>query len=470
MLNKNFLFAFIFLFFSVQLFSQDFGFGSFDDEENISGSNSGLSVSISGEVSASMMGYLKDFSEGASKTELGDIFSGSLAFSAGAPIAEAYIGVSIEPTETPIMLDEAYVRAYLGNFEIEGGFRKLTWGKADSFGPLDVINPLDYSSLTDLSDLMNFKIARPLVRLSYRFGSFSKIEGVFVPSFEPMRFAESGSRWYPKQMAQLDNLKDDILTGYQAANVPITEDDINILINKPDNDRLAKIDYAQAGLRFTTTIGSADLGFQYYYGRLTRPAVNIGFSQFEIPLPPPYPSMYVPVPSSINYSYNPYHQIGIDWAQVLFGFNIRAEFAANITEDLSGEDAAIYNPHLAWSFGFDRNLFWGINFSVQCNETIRLLNDKVSTNPYDIEADTDMTSTQIIFVLTKSLFRDQLELRAAVFWQVEAGDCMIVPSIVWTKDALSIELSGGFFAGDKNGQFGQYNNNNFIKTAVTYSF
>jgi len=430
------------------VWSQEFGFGSFDDEDDTSNSGSGLSVSVGGQVQASMIGYFKDFSDGIKNTALGDIFSGSLTFFAGASAAEAYISFNIEPTETPVLLDEAYVSAYLGSFEIEGGFRKLTWGKADSFGPLDVINPLDYSELTDLSDLMNFKIARPLVRLSYRFGSFSKIEGVFVPSFEPMRFAEPGSRWYPKQMEQLDGME-------------------SMTINKPDTSAL---DFAQAGLRFTTTIGSADLGIQYYYGRLTRPAINFGFTEFQTQLPFPYPSS-IQIPTSINYAYNPYHQIGIDWAQVLLGFNIRAEFAANITEDLSGDDGAVYNPHLAWSFGFDRNLFWGINFSLQCNETIRLLNDKVSNDPMlDTEAGTDMTSTQIIGVLTKSFLRDQLELRAAFFWQAEAGDCMIIPSIVWTKDALSIELSGGFFVGNENGQFGQYKNNNFIKTALTYSF
>jgi hypothetical protein len=59
-------------------------------------------------------------------------------------------------------------------------------------GPLDVVNPLDYSDLSDLSDMMNLKIARPLVHASFRFGQFFKLEGVFVPNFEPAGFASSG--------------------------------------------------------------------------------------------------------------------------------------------------------------------------------------------------------------------------------------------------------------------------------------
>jgi hypothetical protein len=177
----------------------------------------------------------------------------------------------------------------------------------------------------------------------------------------------------------------------------------------------------------------------------------------------------VNVPTAMEFAYNPYHQIGIDWAQVLYGFNIRAEFAANITEDLKGDDGAIYNPHLAWALGFDRDLFWGINLNLQCNETIRLMNDKI-TSPFDIEADTDMTSTQIIAALTKTFLKGELELRVAAFWEIEAKDFMIIPSLTWTKDAVSVVLSGGIFGGDEKGQFGQYHDNSFVKVALKYSF
>jgi hypothetical protein len=41
---------------------------------------------------------------------------------------------------------------------------------------------------------------------------------------------------------------------------------------------------------------------------------------------------------------------------------------------------------------------------------------------------------------------------------------------VWTKDALSVELSAGIFGGDEDGQFGQYWENSFVKAVLTYSF
>jgi hypothetical protein len=178
-----------------------------------------------------------------------------------------------------------------------------------------------------------------------------------------------------------------------------------------------------------------------------------------------------PLPAAVTFVYNPYHQIGVDWAQVLFGFNIRAEAAANITEDLSGDDGAVYNPHLAWSFGFDRDLLLGVNLNIQANETITLLRNKIADNAlFDIEADTDITSTQIIAALSKTFFRDELEARAAVIWEPEARDFLLMPSLTWTKDAVSVELSGGIFGGDDEGQFGQYRDNNFVKAVLTYTF
>ena len=417
--------------------AQDFGFG-FDDYETTGIANNALAVAIGGEVSASLLGYADDFSNGMDHTRLGDIFSGKLNFSAGTSFADGKINLKLQPSTQPVSIDEAYVRAFFGGLEIEGGLRKLTWGKADSFGPLDVINPLNYSELTDLSDSMNLKIARPLIHASYRVGSFSKIEGVFVPAFEPLRYATEG-RWVPAQMAQLSQL--------QAMGVPVLKDDTSTL------------KYAQVGARFTTTIGPADFGLQYYYGRLTRPAVTMT-------LAPPSP-----VPTAIRFAYNPYHQIGADWAQVLFGFNVRAELAANLTDDFSGDDGSVYNPALLWALGFDRDLFWGINLNFQCNESIRLMDNKIANNPLlDIEAGTDMTSTQIIAALSKKFLRDELETRVAVLYGVEDGDFLLIPSLIWTRDAVSLEFSGGIFGGNKDGQFGQYRDNSFVKVALTYSF
>jgi hypothetical protein len=480
------------------IYAQEFGFGNDDGEDSIedsidnsnensndnsnrnSNDNSSkrktVNVTVGGEASASLLGYIDDFSEGMDYIHLGDIFSGKLKFKAGTSFADGVINLNIQPTEQPVSIDEAYVRAFFGGLEIEGGLRKLTWGKADSFGPLDVINPLDYSELTDLSDPMNLKIARPLIHASIRIGSFSKIEGVFVPYFEPLRYASDNGRWEPVQIKELNNLpvqiKNQLVTQLGANGID-TSGLSDIKVKKPED--ITTLEYLQAGARFTTTIGSADIGLQYYYGRLNRPAISVTFSDFDtnvsIPMPPMQVPITVSVPTAINYAYNPYHQIGIDWAQILLGFNVRAEVAINLTEDLDGDDGSVYNPTLAWSFGFDRDLFWGINLNLQCNESIILMHDKIGSDPLlDFESGKDITSTQIIAAISKKFFRDELELRFAALWGIEDEDYLLMPAIIWIRDTVSVEFSAGIFGGHEEGQFGQYYKNNFIKVVLTYSF
>ena len=250
--------------------------------------------------------------------------------------------------------------------------------------------------------------------------------------------------------------------------------EIPVKINPSEPDSTTTLDYAQAGLRFTTTIGSADIGAQYYYGRLPQPSVSIT-ANMNYDISPPLPSS---VDVDVLTLYNPYHQIGLDYAQVLFGFNIRAELAANITEDLEGDDGSVYNPSIAWSFGFDRDVFLGININLQVNESIRLLHDKlgsddmtsVTTGDFDIEGGSPATATRLTATVTKRFLRDQLELRAAVVWGIEDKDCAIMPALIWTKEDLRIALACGFFAGDSKGQLGQYRDNNFIKASMTYMF
>ncbi|GHT77336.1 hypothetical protein FACS1894130_01310 [Spirochaetia bacterium] len=423
---------------SLPLAAQDFGFGDTADEGD-SGFGGGASLpfalSISGEAGAELLSYVKELDK-PSDTALDIKFKGKLNFQAEGTNAKAVINLNVSAPEEDFIngilsIDEAYLQAYFGNFEIEGGLRKLTWGKADSNGPLDVINPFDYSEFINLTDPMKIKLPRPLIHGSYRIGSFSKIEAVILPLFAPHRFAET-SRWA------------------QSASSPLT-------LNKPSDDELRKLNYAQAGARFTTTIGPADFGAQYFYGRMYQPSTQVTFTEM--------------MPTGIDLDYNRYHQIGIDYAQVIAGFNLRAEAAANLTDDFAGDDGAVQNPAILWSLGFDRDLFWGINLNLQCNESIRLMHGEISENPLlDTEAGSDITTTRITAVVSKKFLRDELEVRAAIIYGIEDNDFLIVPGIYWTIKDIQLELSSGIFGGDKDGQLGRYRDNSFIKIGMRYAF
>jgi len=526
--------AFVFVFiFACNVFAQDFGFGFDDEAEDAdsgtasnsgavsgSGSRSGLSVKIGGEIAVEVTPYVHDFreKENGQAISFWDMVSGKFNFTLSSPNVEAHTFFNLSydsirelwdaspnlsnASYTPLIIGEAFLRAYIGPLNVEAGFRKLAWGKADSLGPLDVTNPLDYTDLRNISDIKAIKIARPMLHLTWNTGNFSKLEAVFIPNFAGHRFAQEG-RWKPAQFTDMPELaKAEILgklTPMMAMLPPVYAPIIQGMYSQmadgfstfsPEFPDTSGLSYFQTGLRYTTTIGPVDIGAQYFYGNLFQPDFTIaGIDDFVSDLGAKNMPLFVtsiitgiPInPNAIYYGntallnpqikYNRYHQIGIDYAQVVFGFNLRSEFAVHITEDLSGDDGSVRNPFIGWSFGFDRELVWGIYANVQINETIRLLNDKVGDNPLlDSEAGANVTSTRLTAQLSKKYLRDNLESKLTVIWDMENSGCYVIPAIVWNIDRLTAELSAGIFAGKVESELGQYWENSFVRVGLKYSF
>ncbi|MDR0495854.1 MAG: hypothetical protein LBG95_09550, partial [Treponema sp.] len=295
------IFVSLWVIFGGSAYAQDFGFGFDDDAEETASGMAPVSVKVGGEIAAEFIGFVHDFSSSEKikdkKVNLGDMVSGALNFSASGANVDAFIGLNLSVASftdlasgfenaglTPRILDEAYLRVFFGPVNVEAGYRKLTWGKADSFGPLDVLNPLNYTDLTNIGDIQAIKIARPLVHVSWNPGGFSKLEGVFIPNFAGHRFARS-DRWAPAQYSTTAELIGAEILGRLSARIPpqyapmmqgmyslMADEFSNISREFPDTSGL---EYFQAGLRFSTTVGSADIGAQYYYGNLFMPDFTV---------------------------------------------------------------------------------------------------------------------------------------------------------------------------------------------------
>lgn len=438
-----------------------FGFGSPDSDPATpkeAGDSSALGMTVSGSVwvGSSVFADQLDSTAKLNEIETGDLFSGCLNFSAKGAGADAVVNLIVAPAEdgkSPVTIDEAYVRAYFGKVDLEGGLRKLTWGKADSQGPLDVVNPQKFSDMT-VTDTLERKIAQPMLHASWALGSFTRLEGVFIPSFEGHQFDTAG-RWTPAKVSELP-------AAIVASVNPLARNDVAAFLASTNINSLypktSALEYSQAGVRLTTTVGSSDIGFQYYYGNLQRPAISItGYEG----LPPDL---------AFRIAYNRYQQIGADYASVLGGFNVRSEVAANITSDISGDDGAVYNPALLWSLGFDRDLFSLVNLNAQCAGSVRLMDSKVGDTISDTEAGTDMTHTTITLIVSKKFFRDVLELKATNLIGIEDSDYWIIPALVWSKNDVSVELTGGIFGGSADGELGQYGKNDYLKASILYEF
>jgi hypothetical protein len=77
------------------------------------GGGSVPAVSIGGEVSAAMTGFIDDFSDGLEDVRLGNIFSGKLNFTAETAYAEGVVNLKLAPglvyydEKSPVYVDEA---------------------------------------------------------------------------------------------------------------------------------------------------------------------------------------------------------------------------------------------------------------------------------------------------------------------------------------------------------------------------
>jgi hypothetical protein len=278
--------------------AQEFGFG-FDDEagaeETASASvpRRASPIKVSGEIAVELAPYVHDFNkkDDAQAISYWDMVSGNLKLSASGGNVDAYAAFNLnipafselwerspdlsDPSYTPLIMDEAYLRGYIGPVNIEAGLRKLSWGKADSLGPLDVINPLDYSDLRNISDIQAIKIARPMVHVTWNAGGFSKLETVFIPNFAGHRFARD-DRWAAARFTDMSFVEKGIFSRAAELLGPMVLDpafsgqiDVlrNDLMNYFGDDFVSfpstgGLDYFQTGLRFTTTVGPADIGAQ----------------------------------------------------------------------------------------------------------------------------------------------------------------------------------------------------------------
>lgn len=467
-----------------------FGFGDASETgESDSGApapadSSPLAVALSGDIGPSVTVFADDADSASSieAFEAGALAAGALNLSASGSNADAFAALdfSAQPDGTAeVSFDEAYVRAYFGKLDLEAGLRKITWGKADSSGPLDVVNPLDLSDLT-VTDSLDRKIARPVLRATYALGDFTSVEAVFQPSFAGHDFAFEGM-WTPRQITRLPGdiaaearakITGLVMTGaISPAQTAALGNALNEGLANADMESIASVEtgnlkHSQAGLRFTTTIGSSDIGFQYWYGYLPKPAISVDVDSMLASAMTPGGDPL----SAVHVDYNRFHQIGADYASVFGAFNMRAEIAANITEDLSGDDGEIYNPSIAWSVGFDRDIFAAINLNAQAGGSIRLMDDEVSDSVSDTEAGEDLTNTTLTMKFSRKFLKDEIELSVAGLYGIEDMDFLVMPSIVWSKGDLEIELAAGIFGGDEDGELGHFDDNDYASLSMTYTF
>jgi hypothetical protein len=377
-------------------------------------------------------------------------------------------------------IDELTYRAFLGDFVVEAGKTKIVWGRGDKLHVLDLFNANDYSDFL-IPDYLDRRIGENMVHVSWNLPYYLSLEAVWTPTMTADVIPTSGI-WTPTAVTQLTALGTSYVTNlatnaytsaYTAAFAATTSTAAAVLAGMsaasavtdtyssssdflPDTNTL---EYSQYGLRLTGTYGPLDFGAQYYLGHYKTPSVSYSADATGV--------------TDFNLSYDRLQVFGIDSATVMGRFNLRAEGAYYLTEDIEGTDPGVHNNSLQWLGGFDTDLPYNeLNLNVQIIGSYVLNNEEIaSSSDMDYNSAQSYLNNKVVLQLSDSYKHEKLKPSLAVIWGIERQDLIVMPKLEYQiKDGFKVTALSALFACDDEGEFAAYQNNDFIQVKASYSF
>ncbi|MBR4005073.1 MAG: hypothetical protein IKI90_04420 [Treponema sp.] len=531
---------------SANSFAQDFDdFGSFGDLEDESASSSKLEVNGSAsmevrayvdadkakdvELKANPSGTLSLKYDG-NKSDMNLTFS---------------IDADKIKTHPEDIVDELLLRGYFGNLTLEAGKMKVVWGKGDKLHVLDNFNADDYSDFI-VTDYIDRRISTPMIRAAYSLPVANiNMEAIYAPLLPTDHFATEG-RWAPAQLTTLTDgatkLVSMNLLGLEskaaAANAEAAAETnasakaakqqaaiaadkayleyltyANELSSNPQSlfPDLMNLKYSQYGARVLGTVGTFDFGASYYYGWYKQPSVNysnyiesINGMKANIAANPTtlgaaYAGLLAQGKSQSEalqslavangwqfalptLDYDRKQTFAVEGATVVWHFNLRGEFAYNLTDDFDGTDPWVHNNSIAWLGGFDIDLpFWNANLNVQETGTLILHGDECDTNQNqyaeynanDVDySKNGYTNNKIVCNFTTSFLNDRLTPEITALYGIENGDLVILPSLTYKPDQnLTLTAKGMYiWCRDEYSEFSAWEKNSFVSLSAQYQF
>ena len=255
----------------------------------------------------------------------------------------------------------------------------------------------------------------------------------------------------------------------------------NALSSDPSvvNPDLWSLKYGQFGGRATWTLGQFDLGLSYYNGWYKQPSLNPTKVDTFI-------TSYLEdgkVSEDEKFlAYDKKQTFGVEASTVLWHFNLRGEFAYNLTDDVDGSNPWVHNNSIGWLGGFDIDLpFWNANLNVQEYGTYVLNGSKCDDNnavwaskgTSDIDyAKNGYTNNKLVCNFSTSFMNDKLSPEVTVMYGFENGDLVLMSKFTYKPDQnLTLSASGMWInCRDDDSEFAAWKNNSFVNLGAEYRF
>ena len=229
--------------------------------------------------------------------------------------------------------------------------------------------------------------------------------------------------------------------------------------------------YSQFGGRATWTMGQLDMGISYYNGWYKQPSFNASKLQDFLNA---YLANGEVTEADKFLAYDKKQTFGIEASSIIWHFNVRGEFAYNLTEDTDGSEPWVHNNSIAWLGGFDIHLpFWKANLNVQETGSFILNGDECDKNAGDVDYNKKgYTNNRVVANLTTSFLNDKVAPEVTVLYGIERGDLIVMPKLAFKPDQnLTLSASGMIInCADEDSEFYDWRKNSFVSLTAKYAF
>ena len=229
--------------------------------------------------------------------------------------------------------------------------------------------------------------------------------------------------------------------------------------------------YSQYGARVTATLGQVDLGLSYYNGWYKQPSFNA--SKLNTFLDAYLANGEVSEEDKFL-AYDKKQTFGLEASSIIWHFNVRGEFAYNLTDDLDGTDPWVHNNSIAWLGGFDIDLpFWNANLNVQETGCFILHGDECDDFAADVDYNSKgYTNNKLVCNITTSFLNEKLAPEVTVMYGIERGDLVVMPKLAFKPDQnLTLTASGMYMhCADEDSEFYSWRRNSFASLTASYQF
>ena len=247
----------------------------------------------------------------------------------------------------------------------------------------------------------------------------------------------------------------------------------NALSANPDviYPNLNTLKYSQFGARTTWTLGQVDMGLSYYNGWYKQPSFNGDKLNSFL-------TSYLAdgeVSEDEKFlAYDKKQTFGLEMSSIIWHFNVRGEFAYNLTDDMDGSDPWVHNNSIAWLGGFDIDLpFWNANLNVQETGSFILNGDECDKNTMDVDYNKKgYSNNKLVANVTTSFLNDKVVPEVTVMYGIERGDLVVMPKLAFKPDQnLTLTASGMYIhCADEDSEFYSWRENSFVSVGAKYQF